>query len=211
MPDAVTRGGGQPVRSPRGDRRSDARRNVAAILDAAVICLARDPDASLADIAKTAGLGRVTLYGHFKTRADLVGAVLTHLDDQAGAVLRATDTSGNPREALARLVASSWETVDRYECALRAARGELPAEHINACHDRTLRRLEALLARGQRAGLFRTDLSRQWLVSLSRSVMQAAAQDRTAGRLDDPAPVVTATLLAAFTPPGEAVPAPPPG
>jgi hypothetical protein len=37
--------------------------------------------------------------------------------------------------------------------------------------------------------------------------MQAAAQDRAAGRLDDPAPVVAATLLAAFTPPGEVVPA----
>jgi hypothetical protein len=44
----------------RQHRRADARRNVEAILDAAERCLARDPDASMAEIAAEAGLG-----GHF--------------------------------------------------------------------------------------------------------------------------------------------------
>jgi AcrR family transcriptional regulator len=57
--------------SPR-PRRADARRNIAAILDAAVASLADNPDASMAEIAARAGVGRVTLYGHFKTRAELI-------------------------------------------------------------------------------------------------------------------------------------------
>ena len=57
-----------PSTRPARPQRADARRNVAAILDAAVLCLTRNPDASIADIAEAAGVGRVTVYGHFKTR-----------------------------------------------------------------------------------------------------------------------------------------------
>ena len=48
--------------------RADARRNIELILDAAEACLTRNPDASMSDIAAEAGLGRVTIYGHFTSR-----------------------------------------------------------------------------------------------------------------------------------------------
>ena len=89
-------------------QRADARRNIAAILDAATHCLARDPETSVTDIAAAAGVGRITLYGHFKTRADLVDAVLARTVQRADLILDATDTGGDPGDALARLVASSW-------------------------------------------------------------------------------------------------------
>src|SRR5215831_14312962 len=95
----------------RRPQRADARRNIAAILDAATDCLARDPEMSIAGIAAAAGVGRITLYGHFKTRADLVDAVLARTVERADAILDATDTSGDPTQALARLVASSWQIV----------------------------------------------------------------------------------------------------
>jgi TetR/AcrR family transcriptional regulator, mexCD-oprJ operon repressor len=37
-----------------------------------VECLASDPQASIADIAQAADLGRVTLYGHFASRGEYV-------------------------------------------------------------------------------------------------------------------------------------------
>src|ERR1700759_3899660 len=89
-------------------QRADARRNVAAILDAATVCLAQDPETSIADIAAAAGGGRITLYGHFKTRAELVDAVVTRAIEHADAILSATDTAGDSREVLPRLVAASW-------------------------------------------------------------------------------------------------------
>jgi TetR/AcrR family transcriptional repressor of mexCD-oprJ operon len=183
-------------------RRADARRNIAAILGAATDCLARDPEMSIADIAAAAGVGRITLYGHFKTRADLVDAVLVRTVERADAILDATDTSGDPAAALARLVASSWQIVHQFRNILLAAQRELPAERIRGVHDRILRRVQSLIEHGQQAGTFRRDLPQQWLITTAYSLMHAAAEDVAAGRLDpdDTARLITATLLAAFTP-----------
>jgi TetR/AcrR family transcriptional regulator, mexCD-oprJ operon repressor len=190
--------------APRA-RRADARRNIAAILDAATDCLARDPEMSIAGIAAAAGVGRITLYGHFKTRAELVDAVLARTIQRADAILGATDTAGDPAEALARLVAASWQIVHQFRNILLAAHRELPAERIRGVHDPILRRMQSLIGRGQRDGTFRSDLPGQWLTTTTFSLMHAAAEDAAAGRVkaDAAAGLITATLLAAFTPPTE--------
>ena len=196
----------------RGDQRADARRNVAAILDAAQARLAENPQATVADIAQAAGVGRVTLYGHFKTRAELVEAVFARVQAESAAVLDATDTRGEATAALTRLIAATWRLVHRFHAVLEAAQSELPAERIRSHHDVHLRRLDAVLARGQKAGAFRRDLPRRWLITSCYSVMHAAAEDCAAGRLREPeaARVIAATLLAALTPPGAPVPEPDP-
>jgi hypothetical protein len=91
---------------------------------------------------------------------------------------------------------------------LRAAQQELPAERIRSHHSTHIRRLDALLARGQRAGTFRKDLPRTWLVTTCMSVMHSAAEESAAGRLSDSGAdrIIVATLLAALTPPGRQVP-----
>lgn len=192
------------ARSPvRRAQRADARRNVAAILDAATDCLARDPEVSIAGIATAAGVGRITLYGHFKTRAELVDAVLARTIEHADAILGATDTGGDPAGALARLVAASWRIVHPFRNILLAAHRELPAERIRGVHDPILRRVQALIGRGQRAGTFRRDLPSRWLTTTVFSLMHAAAEDAAAGRInaDEAAGLINATLQAAFTPP----------
>jgi len=189
----------------RRTQRADARRNIAAILDAATDCLARDPEMSIAEIAAAAGVGRITLYGHFKTRAELVDAVLARTIEHSDAILSATDTGGDPADALARLVGASWHLVHEFSNIMLAAHRELPAERIRGVHDPILRRVHSLIERGQRAGTFRRDLPRQWLVTTTFSLMHAAAQDAVAGRIKpgEAAGLITATLQAAFTPPGD--------
>jgi TetR/AcrR family transcriptional repressor of mexCD-oprJ operon len=199
MPSSGARG-----TAPRAQR-ADARRNIAAILDAATDCLARDPEMSIAGIAAAAGVGRITLYGHFKTRAELVDAVVARTITHADAILAATDTGGDPADALARLVAASWQIVHRFRNILLAARRELPAERIRGVHDPILRRTQSLIERGQASGTFRTDLPKQWLITTAFSLMHAAAEDAAAGRLTagEAAQFIRATLLAAFTPPSD--------
>jgi AcrR family transcriptional regulator len=165
----------------------------------------------MGEIAAAAGVGRMTLYGHFRTRAELLDAVLTRVIAEAHDALDAVDVSGDPRDALARLVEASWLVVDRLRLVLEAAQRELPAERIHEAHEQVLDRVQALIERGRDAGAFRADLPLPWLVSLAMNVMHAAATEVTAGRLtSDQAPsVVAATLLAALTAPGDVVPSPP--
>jgi TetR/AcrR family transcriptional repressor of mexCD-oprJ operon len=65
--------------------------------------------------------------------------------------------------------------------------------------------VQSLIGRRQRDGAFRTDLPRQRLVTTAFSLMHAAAEDAAAGRVkvDDAARLITATLVATYTPPAE--------
>jgi AcrR family transcriptional regulator len=60
-------------------KRADARRNEAALLDAAAAVFVRSGvEAPVRDIAAEAGVGTATIYRHFPTRADLIIAVYRH-------------------------------------------------------------------------------------------------------------------------------------
>ena len=78
-------------------RRSDARRNETALLDAAAaLFVTSGVEAPVRDIAARAGVGLGTVYRHFPTRADLVVAVYRHQVDacaEAGPVCLAEAAS----------------------------------------------------------------------------------------------------------------------
>ena len=189
-------------------RRVDAQRSIEAILDAAVRALARDPEASVSEIAKAAGVGRVTLYGHFPNRTDLVESALARAIDKGHAALDEVDLTGDPRQALARLIDSSWLLVSQSRALLSAAQAVLPPRRIRDLHASPAERVERLVESGRQEGAFRTDLPTTWLVGVMHSVMHSAADEINAGRLSPPdaAPYITAIILAALTPPGSAVP-----
>jgi TetR/AcrR family transcriptional repressor of mexCD-oprJ operon len=193
----------RPSSSPRRAPRSDGLRNKEAILDAALTCFAQDPTATIGAIAEHAGVGRVTLYGHFKTRAELVNSLLERVISHADTALDGLELDSDPREDLRRLVTATWQLVNQCRAVLHAAQQELAPEDIRARHEPHLRRIEALLARGQRAGVFRRDLPKSWLVATCYSLMHAAADECTAGRLA-PAKagnVIAETLLSALARP----------
>lgn len=176
-----TREAGTPERS-RGPR-ADARRSIAAILDAGEQCLTDDPEASTTRIARAAGVGRVTLYGHFPSRKELVEAIFARVMERTDETLSGVDLDGDPDEALRRLVASSWRTVHRFRSILAAAQRELPPSAIREHHQHHQERLAQLLARGQRSGVFRQEVPADWLVAASMAVMHAAAEEVLNGRL----------------------------
>lgn len=181
-------------------RRADARRNREAILEAAIGCFRRRPDASIGEIAEAAGLGRVTLYAHFSSRAALVEEAFRHVLAQGDEVLKPLDLSGDPARAVAALVSASWRLVDDARAVLAVAQNELGTVRIRELHGRPAARAEALIARGQAEGAFRDDLATSWLVATMHHVMHGAADEIAAGRLDPDraADHITKTVLAAF-------------
>jgi AcrR family transcriptional regulator len=189
-------------------KRADARRNIEAILDAAAVCLSRDADASVAEIAQAAGVGRVTLYGHFASRAQLIDAVVARAIEEGDEALEALDLSGDPRAALVRLIGASWLTLVQIGSLVTAAETTLDPERMRELHQRPASRVEWLVERGRAEEVFRTDLPTPWLVGTLHRVMHGAAAEIQAGRLasDDAAAVIAATVLAAYTPPGGRVP-----
>jgi AcrR family transcriptional regulator len=183
--------------------RADALRNIDAILEAARRCLADDPDASVGDIAKAAGVGRVTLYGHFGSRADLVDAVVQRALTSFDAAMSSLDLDGDPRQALGRLVEATWQPTAESTNLVVAAERSLPPERLMAAHAGPALRVVDLLERGRKEGAFRTDLPVSWLVAVFHAVVHTAAAELAADRLtpDDAAGTITTTLLAALTPP----------
>ncbi|MFJ9915018.1 TetR/AcrR family transcriptional regulator [Actinacidiphila glaucinigra] len=191
-------------------KRADALRSIEAIVQAATECLGRNPDASLSEIARAAGVGRVTLYAHFTSRAEVVDAAMSRALDRGNEVLDAVDLTGDPLLALERYIDAGWHLVDQAQALLTAAQRELPAGRIRELHAGPAARVEALVARGRAEGAFRTDLPLAWLVNVLQAVMHSATEEIRAGRLnpDRAAEHITATALAAFTPPGTPVPEP---
>lgn len=160
------------------------------------------PNASMAQIAEAAGVGRMTLYGHFSTRAELLDAALVEVLRDSNQVLGELDLDGEPREAFGRLVASSWTLLDEVRALVVAAQRELAPARIRELHDGLEDRVRRLLERGQREGAFRDDLPVAWLLATMHALMNGAADEVASGRLD-PAragPLLQATLLAAYAP-----------
>jgi TetR/AcrR family transcriptional repressor of mexCD-oprJ operon len=179
--------------------RADARRNVVRILEAAEACLARDPDASMGDIAAQAGLGRVTIYGHFASRQVLVEAVVRRVLDAANKALSEVDLSGDPVAAFERLVNATWQVTLRSGSVIVAADKALPATTVRQAHAGGLEeRVRNLITDGQRSGAFRSDLSADWLIATFHAVLHAAAEEIDAGRLDsaEAAGLISNTMLA---------------
>jgi AcrR family transcriptional regulator len=179
--------------------RADARRNITLILDAAESCLARDQDASMSDIAAAAGLGRVTIYGHFPSRGALIEAVVHRVLEAANAALNEVDLSGDSGEAFARLVDATWQVTLRSGNLIIAADKALPVTTVRQAHTGGLEeRVRNLLSAGQRSGAFRSDLSADWLMATFHAVLHAAANEIDAGRLEraEASRIITSTMLA---------------
>ncbi|GAA2766520.1 TetR/AcrR family transcriptional regulator [Streptomyces paradoxus] len=148
--------------------RSDAERNRGRIIAAARAVFRRDGlNASMASVAREAGVGIATLFRHFSTKEELVGAVFT---DRMEAYAQATE------RALAD--PDPWNGFAGYieeVCAMQAAdRGfadiltmSLPgAPALEECRDEAYQGFLELIRRAKDGGRLREDFTSRDLVLL---------------------------------------------
>lgn len=180
-------------------RRSDARQNIQRILEAAIACFGRSATATMQDVAEEAGLGRVTVYAHFPSRAVLVERALATAIERGDVLLDAdVDIEADPVAALERLVEASWALSAASANLWAAAVEELGTTRVRELHGRPAERVERLLRSGQQTGDFRTDRDAAWLVGSLHALMKLALDEVTHHRLtpDHAAELITASTLA---------------
>jgi TetR/AcrR family transcriptional repressor of mexCD-oprJ operon len=178
-------------------RRAIAARNADAILDAAERLLERHKQVSVAAVAAESGLSRVTVYAHFDTRERLLEAVVERAVGRASVALEAAEPdTGPPLAALERLVRVSWREIERHKSRARAAAEQLTPDVERRTHLAARRPLRRLLDRGRREGVFRRDVSADWLVTSCMALMHAAVDEVRAGRMS--ASAAERTLIASI-------------
>jgi AcrR family transcriptional regulator len=109
--------------------RADANRR--RILDVALAELLRDPDASMDQIARAAGVVRRTVYGHFPTREALVSTLLDGAVEAVAAAMESGRTeAADPAETVARSTLAVWEIADRYRILVALAQHSITVQGI---------------------------------------------------------------------------------
>lgn len=181
IPQQATTGAETGGAEPR-HRRADARRNLDALLQAALAVFTTNcVDAPVRAIAERAGVGVGTVYRHFPQRSDLIVAVFRHEVDacaDAAAVLAAAHP---PAEALA-LWMQRFAAFIAAKAGLAAAlhSGDAAYQALPDYFDRRLRpALDALLAAGTAAGEIRADIDPN---DLLHAIANLAHGDARVGR-----------------------------
>ncbi|GAA3287412.1 TetR/AcrR family transcriptional regulator [Arthrobacter citreus] len=202
MPDTQAERSGSAAETPKGiAKRADARRNVEAIVHAATRLLAVDPAAGVNDIAKAAGVGRVTLYGHFDSRSTLVREVVDRAIHQTDTALAGEDFDGDPTEALGRLLEVTWHLTHRFGALVVAASGTMTPDEMRRSHEEPAARVRMLVERGRGAGQFSTDGPIEWQISVIQAILHGASAAVHRGEITaEQAPsLVRRTVLAALS------------
>ncbi len=151
--------------------------------------LVANPGASTSGIAAAAGVSRATLHRVFGDREALVETVYGWLLDRCDQIFdEAGIDDGEIVPALDRLIEACYPLAQSY-WLLTATPSLERVGGIGERLDGQDRRLEAFLARAQREGVFRPDLSPKWMsYSFSGQVMSAwyLVEDGYAGELEVP-------------------------
>jgi len=145
--------------SPGRPLRADAARNRELLLGAAESEFAeRGASASIADIARRAGVAKGTVFRHFATKEDLMAAIVCgHLDtltETAGRLADATD----PGEALLEFLTVAADQRQQHDLAFLQSVSHGDAR-VGEMLDELHLRLGVLVDRAREAGAIRSDVT----------------------------------------------------
>lgn len=139
--------------------RADARRNREAVIAAAKKLFADEGlDAQMPDVAKAAKVGVGTVYRHFPTKEDLIGALAAERFERLAEKAREGIEAEDPWEGLCDFIrfSAQIQADDRGLCEVMGSRPEVMSASAYAVGLDEL--CEKLVRRAQRSGDLRKDL-----------------------------------------------------
>jgi AcrR family transcriptional regulator len=144
------------------------------IVSAAVGALAKDPGASLADVAAAAQVSRTTVHRYFAERSDLLAAVTADAMEQVLAAMRRAGLDRGPApDALARLCREYFE-LNEVLTLLFSGVVELREEDWPCGEEDAGRGLADTVARGQAEGTIDPEITGAWIEHLLWTFLYAA-------------------------------------
>jgi AcrR family transcriptional regulator len=178
-------------------------RSISSLIVAALVAVAGDPVVRLAVIARRAGVVRATIYMHFPTRESLLDTVMEHAVAQVAEATSGADPSrGEPEDALRRVLAATWRKLSDFHALLAINTGRLSAKELHRRHQPVMTLFVPLIERGQKKGVFRSDLPVSWHLAMVRAIAHAASAEVASGRISEAEvePAMVATVLNALGP-----------
>ena len=139
--------------------RADAVRNRALLLAAAADEFAEHGlDASVADIARRAGVGKGTVFRHFATKDDLIAAIVLDRIEALGAVGARLLDADDPGAALWEFLAAAGDQRRQRDLTFLQEAGEALPEVVRA-RTEMFRTIHALVDRAREHGVIRSDVT----------------------------------------------------
>jgi AcrR family transcriptional regulator len=147
------------VTSPVRPLRADAARNRALLLVAAEQeFLERGPDASVADIARRAGIAKGTVFRHFASKEELIAAIVAGHLAALTVVARSLAESSDPGVALLEFMTVAADTRQQHDLSFLQTASEGHPK-VTEIRDELYATIETLVDRAREAGAVRSDIS----------------------------------------------------
>ncbi|MEZ0112608.1 AcrR family transcriptional regulator [Catenulispora sp. EB89] len=139
--------------------RADAARNRALLLTAAADEFAEHGlEASVADIARRAGVGKGTVFRHFPTKDDLIAAIVLDRVEDLRTVGERLLAAADPGAALLEFLIAAGHQRQQRDLSFLMAAGELKPE-VKQAQAALFQAIEDLVARARTAGAVRPDVT----------------------------------------------------
>jgi AcrR family transcriptional regulator len=146
--------------------RADAARNRGRLLAAAADEFAeRGLDASIADIARRAGVGKGTVFRHFATKDELIAAIVLDRVDSLHVAGERLLESADPGAALLEFLTIAARERQQRDLSFLQEAGE-PSAEVAAAHAKTFQIVQALVDRAREHGTLRADVTGADVVAL---------------------------------------------
>jgi AcrR family transcriptional regulator len=172
---------------PQAAARRGPRRPIPTLLDIAAEVLVDDPAASLAEVARAAGIGRTTLHKQYATRDDLIRAVAHRALDvweQAVSTAGEADPGGGLRALVTAMVPLGPQLAFLWRTPALEHVDEI-CVRLDVLEERQL----VLLRHARKAGILSEDAPDWWQLRILYAVVYSAAEsiyDGTLAPLDAP-------------------------